>query len=148
MPQIAANVASLNPGDLIAVAAVVIGFGLTAIMFRVQRENDMRENGERVWIAWSDYLILASVLLAVFLVVIPILVFSSQKLATAASAAAIILQAGYIPAILAHYRIGIGKARDEKKLPRAKGEPAEKWLVIISGGLALVFFLLPWWHSR
>jgi hypothetical protein len=140
--------AFLNQGDLIAVAAIVIGFGLTTIMFRIQREIEMRDKGETVWVAWSDYLIFGSVFLAVFLVVIPLLVFSSRTLAPAASAAAIILQAGYIPAILAHYRIICGKARDKEKIAREQGEPAEKWIVGASGGFATAIFLLALWHSR
>lgn len=139
----------LNQGDLIAVAAIVIGFGLTAIMFRVQREIHMGEEQNDVkWIAWSDWLIFGSVLLALFLAVIPLLAFSYRSFATAACTAAIILQAGYIPAILAHYRIDIGRSRDIKKLPRDRGEPAEKWIVCVSCVIALVFFVLTWQHSR
>ncbi|HLK09063.1 MAG TPA: hypothetical protein VKV30_14000 [Candidatus Angelobacter sp.] len=149
MTQSDAGGVFLNQGDLIAVSAIVIGFGVTAIMFRVQREIHMGEEQNEVkWIAWSDWLIFGSVLLALFLAVIPLLAFSYRSFAAAACTAAIILQAGYIPAILAHYRIDIGRGRDIKDLPRERGEPAEKWIVCVSGIVALVFFILASQHSR
>jgi len=149
MPQVNTEVTTLHQADFIAVAAILIGFGLTAIMFRIQREIYVREvNKKDNWIAWSDYLILASVLLVLSLIVIPLLTFSYATFAPAASAAAFILQAGYIPAVLAHYRIEIGKSRDVKRLPRERGEPAEKWIVFVSGVVALLFFIVTWQHSR
>ncbi|HEV1993742.1 MAG TPA: hypothetical protein VGR03_05380, partial [Candidatus Acidoferrum sp.] len=131
----------MNQPDSIAVAAILIGFGLTTIMFRVQRELYVREvKKEENWIAWADFLIFASVLLVLLLIVVPLFAFSVQTFAPAASAAAFILQAGYIPAILAHYRIGIGKGRNVKGLVYKRGEPAEKWIVCVSGAIALLFF--------
>jgi hypothetical protein len=139
----------LNQGDFIAVAAILLGFGLTAIMFRVQREIYVREvNKEENWIAWADFLIFASILLVLSLIVIPLLVFSCQTYASAASTAAFILQAGYIPAILAHYRIEIGKSRNVEGRSRDRGEPAEKWIVWASGVIVLFFSLVAWQHSR
>jgi hypothetical protein len=121
-------------GDLIAVAAIIVGFGLTVIMFRAQREiwvQDQRPDWPN-WLAWSDYLIIVSVLLASFAALIPLLAISTaektiQAVASASLVAALILQVGYIPAILAHYRIEIGRTRTG---PREKGEPAERRIVV------------------
>jgi uncharacterized membrane protein len=150
MPERNSASVLLNQGDLIAVAAIILGFGLTAIMFRVQREIYVREvQKDKNWLAWSDYLIFGSVLLVLFLTVVPVLAFShAGQLAPAACAAALILQAGYIPAILAHYRIEIGKDRDAKGLDRERGEPAERLIVYVSSVVALLVFIIAWQHSR
>jgi amino acid transporter len=128
--------------DLIAVAAVLVGFAVTVIMFRVQREIDVQEEHPDWpnWLAWSDYLILGSVLVSLSLVVTPLLVFPrspyTYALAPAACIAAIFLQVGYIPAILAHYRIEIGTERTKKGFRREKGEPMERVFVTLAAVLA------------
>src|SRR5215213_4515006 len=134
----------IESGDLIAAATIIVGFGVTVIMFRVQRELWVQEQHPDwpSWLAWSDYLIIASVVLALFLAIAPLLAVSVmtslvQALAAASCVAAVILQAGYIPAILAHYRIEIGRKR---KGDRLKGEPAERRFVFISAELATVGF--------
>lgn len=138
----------LKQSDLIAVAAIVIGFALTVIMFRIQREIYVKEEkGEDNWITWSDWLIFVSVFLVLFFVVTPLLAFGYRPLASPALVAAIILQAGYIPAILAHYRITFGKNRKDeqgRELPREKGEPAERCIVLLSALVAVLFFVLTW----
>jgi len=104
--------------DLIAVATIIVGFGVTVIMFRVQRELWVRDKHPDWpnWLAWADWLILVSVALAVFFVVTPLLAFPivtkwREALAAGSSVSAILLQVGYIPAILAHYRIEVGTQR-------------------------------------
>jgi hypothetical protein len=62
-----------------------------------------------------------------------------EALASAACFSAIILQVGYIPAILAHYRIEIGKKRTGD---RQKGEPTERICVYLSIALAAVGFIV------
>jgi hypothetical protein len=143
----------IESGDLIAAATIIVGFGVTVIMFRVQRELWVQEQHPDwpSWLAWSDYLIIASVVLALFLAIVPLLAVSVmtslvQALAAASCVAAVILQAGYIPAILAHYRIEIGRKR---KGDRLKGEPAERRFVFISAALATVgFIIVLWTHLR
>jgi hypothetical protein len=134
----------LSQGDLIAVAAIIVGFGLTVVMFRVQREIWVQENHPEwdSWLAWSDYLILISVLLG-FGAVVVVLSFSLLAVASAFCAGAIVLQASYIPAILAHYRIEIGKNRIGD---RAKGEPVEKRVVLVAIVAALAISTLVWRH--
>ena len=134
-----------DTADLIAVSAIVVGFGVTAMMFRVQRELYVLEvlKIETLWLAWADYTIIASVMLAVFGATVPLLVFptlpeSVIALSASSCVGAVILQAGYIPSILAHYRIEIGTARTGS---REKGEPAERLFVIgafIIAGIAFV----------
>jgi hypothetical protein len=130
-------------GDLIAVSAIVGGFGITVIMFRIQRELEMQRRGETSWIACSDYLILASIFMSTFLVTLPLLAVPTLRytaaIARAACAAALILEAGYIPSILAHYRIGIGEHRKEG---RTNPEPGERLFIGISALLAIGCFSL------
>lgn len=140
-------------GDLIAVAAIIVGFGLTVIMFRVQRELDVQENRPKwpTWLAWSDYLIIVSVALALCFAIIPLLALPpltrlTEALASAACVGAVILQAGYIPGILAHYRIEIGS---DRKGDRDKGEPAEKWIVRVSftvAAIGIIFAFCQHWR--
>jgi hypothetical protein len=128
---------------LISAAAIIVGFGVTAIMFRVQREIYVREELKinLLWLAWADYLLLSSVGLAVFGVLLPILAVGrysvTVSVAAAVCAAAIVLLAGYIPAILAHYRIGLGATRQG---PREKGEPLERRSVCLTAVAASVTF--------
>lgn len=133
-----------TPGDLIAVAALIVGFAVTVIMFRVQRELWVQERDPKWpnWLSWSDYLIVPSVILAIIalvvLLAIPGITQHRRAFAAASCVAAIILQAGYIPGILAHYRIEIGRHRTAD---REKGEPAEKVIVYVSVSLATLVFI-------
>jgi hypothetical protein len=142
------------PGELVAVAAIVVGFGLTVIMFRIQRELWVQEKHPDWpnWLAWSDYLIILSLLLGVIVSVILLLPDPTPRVkafASAACVAAFILQVGYIPAILAHYRIEMGRKRAEEGKPRERGEPIERRVVRVSVFLAtVVFIFMLWEHLR
>jgi hypothetical protein len=134
----------MGTADLIAVSAIVVGFGVTAIMFRVQRELYVLEvlDVGVCWLAWADYLILGSIGLAVFGATVPLLLAPAPPqlliaLAASSSVAAVVLQAGYVPSILAHYRIELGAKR---KGPREKGEPVERRFVIGSAVCAAALF--------
>jgi hypothetical protein len=91
----------------------------------------------------SDYLIVISVGIAILalvvLLAIPGITQFRRGFAAASCVAAIVLQAGYIPGILAHYRIEIGRHRTAD---REEGEPAEKVIVCVSFVLAVVVFIL------
>lgn len=140
----------MGSAEIISASAIVAGFGVTAIMFRVQRELYVLEvlKVGVAWLAWADYLVLTSVALAVFGSTLPLLVapMSSRPvmaIAAASCAAALVLLAGYVPAIPAHYRIELGATRSG---PREKGEPIERCIVIasyicasIAFGIALIF---------
>src|SRR6478672_9826534 len=108
----------VGPTELLAVSAIIVGFGVTAIMFRVQRELYVLEvlKIRTVWLAWADYLIIASIMLAALGVILPLVAIPNGSpvlvaVAAASCAAATVLQAGYVPAILAHYRIELGAKR-------------------------------------
>jgi hypothetical protein len=135
--------------ELIVAAAMIAGFGVVAIMFRVEREVKLQEESDRrglnweSWLAWADWLIVASVLLALLVVValigIPGPTPTSKAFAAAACVSAAILQMGYVPSILAHYGIGIGKR--VKIEERKAGQPTERWLVPLFSAIALASFV-------
>ena len=131
-----------SPGAVIAVAAIVFGFGVTVIMFRIQRELEMRKKGEPSWIACSDHLIFASIFVSVFCVFLPTFLLPkfncTVAIARAGCVAAIILEAGYIPSILAHYRLGFGKNRIGG---RTNPEPTERLFIWIAAILAIGCFV-------
>ena len=136
--------------DLIAVAAIVMGFGVTVIMFRLQRETEMeKDHGKKAtWIAYSDWLILLSIFVSLLFVFFPLFFLSSQLAITIARAGcftAIVLQAGYIPSILTHYRLLFGKDRTG---PRDNPEPMERPLVRLFVALAILSFLYLAFENR
>jgi hypothetical protein len=126
-------------GDLISTAAIVLGFGVTVVMFRVQRELYVLETLKRtpVWLAWADYLVLASIFLALIGVIIPLLMIPapSDRLISMTAGLCVVLQTGFIPAVLAHYRIELGAHRQG---PRQKGEPIERIVVLITAAAAVL----------
>ena len=127
----------------LTIASILSGFGVTVLMFRVQRELHVRETypSSCTWLAWADYLIVAAVVLSLLLVVFPLIVLGEggRVLAIAAGscAAAALLVAAYPFAILDHYRLEIGENREGR---RKKGEPIEKAIVIGASAAAAVTF--------
>lgn len=136
---------SLSPGDLIAIAAMIFGFGIVVIMFRVQRELWVREYHPEwpLWTSWADWLILWSVPVGC-LTILSLLAFPGMRpvkaLAAALCGSAVVLQVGYIPAIMAHYRIFFGKQRRADDVPRVAGEPAERVFVLLTAVVAALVF--------
>jgi len=137
---------SPTPSDLIAIAAMIFGFGIVVIMFRVQRELWVQAHHPEWphWTPWADWLILASVLLVGCLTILSLLAFPGMRrgeaLAAASCGSAVVLQIGYVPAIFAHYRMFFGKQRDIDHRPREQGEPAEKVSVILTVVIAVLAF--------
>jgi hypothetical protein len=135
---------------LAIVASIIAGFGGLMLSFRIQRELQMHEELEARWIPWADRLLIAATLVALLLVLLPLLACSNRpgrlaELPAAACAAAVVMFAGYILSILAHYRIILRFGRSG---PRRNPEPAEKWLVLLAAALAVlllaaVFFRYP-----
>lgn len=121
----------IDPGSIITAASIVAGFGVTVLMFRLQRElaisdaNWRRRKQESTtvtdtatWLPLADLLVLVAVLMALLVGVAPLLMSASPSAndlseAAAASAAATVLLAGYVPSILAHYNmlVGLDKTR-------------------------------------
>jgi multisubunit Na+/H+ antiporter MnhC subunit len=117
--------------ELIVTAAIVIGFGVTVIMFRVERETRLQDESDKVLelrIAGADWLIFVSTSLAVLAIVFllwsPRPVMQWQKsVAAIANVVAVFLQLGYIFAILAHYGISIGEGKlTDERPPWGKTE--------------------------
>lgn len=134
----------IGSGDLISTASIIVGFGITVIMFRVQRELYVLEELKRspLWLAWADYLVIASVALAIVGVILPLLILGGGgpkglTVSAAVCAAAVVLLGGYIPAVLAHYRIELGARRTGW---REKGEPVERLAVKLTVIGAIVIF--------
>ena len=121
-------------GTLATIASVTSAFGSTALLFRVQRENDMRSKDERVWLPIADWLLLIATLTSLLLVLVPIAAGQPLAFPSAASAMSSVCVAGYVPSILAHYRIVLGGAR---RGPRVNPEPSELILVMLTVGTAL-----------
>ena len=140
----------MSPQPYLTVASLLSGFGITVFMFRIQRELQVRSMHPEWpnWLAWADYLVIATIVISVLLVVLPLIAVSEPgpvlySIAGGGCAAATILQLAYPFAILDHYRIEIGTwrtARGESPTERHKGEPIEKIIVIGAGILAAVVF--------
>jgi len=128
----------------LTVGSILSGFGISVLMFRIQRELHIQEKYPDApnWLAWADYLVIASIGLSLLLVVVPLVALpgpgkNALALAAASCAAAAILLAAYPLAILDHYRIAIGVRR---KGERMKGEPVEKALVLGAAFVATAAF--------
>jgi peptidoglycan biosynthesis protein MviN/MurJ (putative lipid II flippase) len=126
------------------VAAMVVGFSVVVLMFRIQRELDMQDRDEATWIAYADRLVIAATVVAGILsLVLPSLGFDLRgvlaRIPPAASACATVLLLGYVFAILAHYRLILGR---DRKGPRDNPEPAERWICLTSTCLGIAVFFV------
>lgn len=136
-PSGALNVKAFMKPDgatLAGIASITAAFGATVLVFRVQREDAMRERNERVWLPAADWLLLAAAIISLLFVLVPIAAGLEWQTNAAASAASSICVAGYIPSILAHYRIVFGADREG---PRDNPEPWECRFVIATTVVAL-----------
>jgi hypothetical protein len=61
---------------------------------------------------------------------------------------AVVLQIGYIPAIMAHYRIFFGKQRRAHHVDRVAGEPAERVFVLLTVAIAVFAFMFIFCQQR
>lgn len=122
----------IDDATLAAIGAGIMGFGIVAFVFRVQRELDGRErNRTRLamrkaravppgdaergkdesanWLPWADGLLIGGVTAAILLILFPIALAGSvsslwgEQLPAAACSGSAIALAGYIPALVAHY---------------------------------------------
>jgi uncharacterized membrane protein len=132
-----------DSGTLSTVASITSGFGVAMLFFRIQRELQMGERDEIVWIPQADWLLIAATLVSLLLVILPLVSLDLRNtslinLPAAACSASSMLLAGYILSILAHYRLLFGRKRSG---PRENPEPAERILVWITIVLAAVIFI-------
>lgn len=114
----------MTPDMIAGVASVVAGFSLTALMFRIQRElaiaDANRKEGKLEkggnWIPPADFMLIGAFLLSLLGGLLPTILYSGATKTpcwpSALSVAAVVLLAGYIPAILAHYNWIFGLYRE------------------------------------
>lgn len=139
-----------SPQPYLTVASILTGFSISVFMFRIQRELGVRDRHPDWpnWLAWADYLIIASITLSVTLVILPLVAVAAPgrviySIAAGSCAAASILLLAYPFAILDHYRIEIGTwrtKRGEGPHERHKGEPVERIIVVTAGIVAALTF--------
>lgn len=131
-----------DAATLATIASISSGFGIAMLFFRIQRELQMGQQLEVNWIPWADRLLIAATLISLLLVVFPLVTFGTTsprvlRFASASCAAASLMVAGYIPGIMAHYRLFLGGRREE---PRKNPEPVEKVVVFAVIAAALTAF--------
>ena len=148
-----------SPQPYLTVASILSGFCISVFMFRIQRELGVRDRHPDWpnWLAWADYLIVATIVLSIVFVILPLVTVPvpgpvAYSVAAGACAAASILLLAYPFAILDHYRIEIGRSRilrGESPQARHKGEPIERIIVMMAGATAaLTFAAVVWlWNS-
>jgi glucan phosphoethanolaminetransferase (alkaline phosphatase superfamily) len=128
---------AVDYGTLANVASVTAAFGAAMLFFRIQRELHMNEKKETVWLPLADWLLVAATLICLLGVIVPIAFNLRVTIAAACAVASVILVAGYILGIMAHYRILFGQMR---KGPRINPEPAERVVVWLTTVVALAVF--------
>src|SRR5262245_48512820 len=130
----------MDAGTLLTAASIVGALGTSVLVFRLQRELQVAENGGHTWIPWADRLIIAAISLS-FLVVVVLLISRSPTiigLASAVVASAAVLGAGYPFAVLAHYRF---LRPPINKPQRTNPEGVERHIVIICAVVAVLVAL-------
>jgi hypothetical protein len=129
----------LDASDLITVASIVAAFSGGVLFFRIGRELG-GGTGPVTWIPWADRLVIASSTACLLLAILPLLVFGknsslARNVSTSVCVGSVLLLGGYIPAILAHYRLLFGSKRSG---PRENPEPAERFWVLGTVIIAVV----------
>jgi amino acid transporter len=136
----------MDAATLATIASVISAFGAAMLFFRIQRELSMKEQGEQIWLPRADWLLVVATLLCLLLVIVPLVLFSNIRLPAAAAGSAAIMVAGYVLAILAHYRIFFGRQwlfwGNLRPGPRDNPEPAELILSVATWACAALFFIL------
>ena len=132
----------VDAATLATIASIISGFGIAMLVFRIQRELQMHEQLEVNWIPWADRLLIVATPISLLLVVFPLVTFGPTsfwvlRIASAACAAASLMVAGYVPGILAHYRLFLVSHRERQ---RRNPEPAERVVVIAVFAAALLAF--------
>ena len=101
-------------------AGVVSGFVVTAYMFRIKREAEMRSAGLSYWLTPADHVLILSLsvgLVGVF--VLPVL-GAGLTVAKYALGWSMLLLAGYPLVAAGHYEILLGHAPEERRRRRAQ----------------------------
>lgn len=106
------RLATVVHDDILAtIGAVIVGFGIAAFAFRIQRELQQGEAGYVSWIPWADRLLIGVVTVVLLLVLFPIALaggdsrlWAAGRFPAAVCSGSVVALVGYIPALLAHYR--------------------------------------------
>ena len=141
--------AHLSAEAYLAVAAITAGFGVSVLMFRIQRELTVvnePDDPSLNWLPWADWLILGSISLSLIGVILPLVIFKAPdqlkfSVAAASCAAGTVLLAAYPFAIIDHYRLIWGKRRWRKSMRNVIAEPGEKVIVIAAALIAAGAFI-------
>src|SRR5262249_19147656 len=139
------NVEANASANYLTVASILSGFAVQVLVFRIGRELTFSAGARRL--PWPDYLIVATVIVSLLLVVLPATLTPSSfsgwlsAMAAASCAAAAILMAAYPVAILYHYDVNVfGRATSGQSLARK--------LTVVGGVVALVVFVtILWMHN-
>ncbi len=139
----------VDRSSLITIASIIAAFGIAMLYFRIQRELQMGELDEIVWLPWADWLLVAATFVCLLLVLVPVIVLPDTRVAAASALAAVIMVAGYVLAILGHYRIILSRQYllfgDERTGSRINPEPAEFVIVVLTAFCAMLAFVLYAW---
>ena len=122
-----------NPETLATVASIIAGFGAAMLGFRIEPEVASQEKGQQSWIPWADQLLIAAILLALLLVVLPLLSSLSKTYRICRENSPCCLFSDLCFAIRLHIcnpsplpTAFWAKAKGREQNP----EPAERWIVV------------------
>ena len=64
----------INGNTLVGVASGVTAIGVAILIFRIQRELRMSEQGEITWVAFCDWLVIVATIVSLLFVILPVVV--------------------------------------------------------------------------
>jgi hypothetical protein len=118
-------------------AAVLMGFQITAFVWRLNRETEVAESGGKNWLPPADYLSLASLVSIAFGVyAFPIAGIKSTLIPEQMFGLSVILFVGYIFALLSHYNLLF---RGPTRLPGKFCTIQEFVTVLVALGVAALY---------
>ena len=134
---------SISLPQLWTAAAVLTGFQITALSWRIKRELAMEAKGERTWLTLADYLVGLSFLVLVFGVfAAPIFGTFTTDVAAKIFGIALILFTSSAFVLAGHYDL---YCRWDKKLPRDRVTKQEGTASVLS--VIIVVIYVVWWAS-
>ena len=127
----------VEAGVVVTVAGIVAPFGAAMLFLRINRELEVGALLDRDWLPWADRLLVGATMVSLLGAICPILLLGARPdvilFASRACLGGVLMVAGYMPGIMAHYRLVLGRNR---KGPRVNPEPMEAVCVIFSAVLA------------